>query len=389
MLDTRSLSHLICDSMNLEYRSDYYFDAMGLCVRYIVGLDSAFDFQHKLNAMPWMKKGRKTSAKAFRMMMMGSMYIYRDLKFYICNLSYKRGVDLDYVKNIREHFNVFNSDSYWIFTVLTETNGLRKEIKQSPKLKGLTLADVSPVEYRLMNETFKTAYGRILTFIKSATYRKLRFVSSSTNTEFTDMYNDISIKAMSAFYSCYPLTKTFAYVMNYVNRSITNHVLNMVNMATSKKRARIVNVGKDKHGFDQFELLAVSENQFRKNKDGEYSSYEDMLSNQLLDDQLDQTETSYSIEQILVKAKPKKRKFLQVISGQLDNKFTRWLIDNKHISKRSTMTNVEFQDKCCPRLFIELLRDFMDLKKEQCRKFLRSIHHALTGERNENAASYL
>lgn len=101
----------------------------------------------------------------------------------------------------------------------------------------------------LSAQDLKALMSRLAKFCKNISYRKLRFIHNSDNAVLMeDIYSELQMKALKMVRHYEHLSKDGKHdllkIENYVKSGITNHVTNLINYHTTKKRARISNITK-------------------------------------------------------------------------------------------------------------------------------------------------
>ncbi len=291
--------------LGVDLQSQAALDYATYILRYIVGLDNAFAFQRNF-------KGACESAKVFRLGLANQAYFTLQLKYAFLSAALGK-LTPEQLSSIQADFQIVRDDMVMLKRVLLQ-RGLRKEVKTT----GVRSSDVTRSRMQFDLQIYQQLYPHVLRVIGSITYRRMRFITTSTNTEFVDLNNELVCKSLNVFYSMMPIRKELAHVKNYVLRAVNNHAINMIEERTSGKRGRLVQGAKDGFGGHNYDLTVVSNNQL-KVEEAEIA-YDDLAS-----DGSDLTET-LDFDRLLKRySAPNCRTFLLLVTGNEDPAFTDYL----------------------------------------------------------------
>lgn len=331
--------------------------------RYLSGIDNAFAFQRKFKKVCAVDSN--PSAKNFRLSFARKSYFCLNLKYAFIAASLAP-LTTENLSGIANDFGIDRNDMVMLKRVL-----LLRGVRASVKAKGYKLSEVS----RLRMEADKIVYRELLPEIQrvigSITYRKMRFISTSTNTEFSDLNNSLQCKALSVFYSLMPLRTSVAHVKNYILRALNNESVNMIDESTSEKRGRLVQGAKDGFGGNNYDLVVVSDNQIRVSMDGEVASYDD-----LGHDGSDITET-LDFDRLLRRygAAPNRRAFLMLVTGHEDSSFTEFL--RKQRCLRNGEDSVDYYNRVQTSEYHDQVNAFLGIDPSLATAFLGFLGKAL------------
>jgi hypothetical protein len=224
-------------------------------------------------------------------------------------------------------------------------------------------------------------YTDLMKHIRQKTFRKLRFLVKAENTEFSDFYGELLYKAIKTYYLMVPTTKTPAHVLNYLRTTCTNHALNIIGAKTSNKRRRMSNAGSDGFGGNNFSLTCVSENQLASADGEEAMSYEGTLNSS---NQADSSKfiSDLNFERVIVQQgkSPLRRRAIQIISGQEDSRFTRYLRAREFIRPEEDCTDYVTRTK--HENVVTYLADHLGVPKKRLDKFLKKVGTELIKHRS-------
>lgn len=368
----RSLAKTICKMFGVELDGVDFSVIFSQTLSYITKGITAFKYQKVLK--PYCK-GLSFSAKDFRLSLHESRYMILNLKLFTLRLGRHKSLTLPLIKEITENLQVRITDAKRIVQVWEQHSGFRKRIKTEARsipqhrLELLTLEGVGQYFGNVI-------YNDVMRYIRFMVYKKLRFVVSSNNDEFTDYQNDVLAKVVQAFYTMIPVVdKTDLHVLNGLKQTVHNHIINIIKSETSQKRGRLIPVGVDAQGRVINKLMVESENQMAIVEGQEDSSYDELHGG--TGNNMDRFELEFSISEILGKlaVTSKKHRFLQILMGQEDAEFTAWLQVRK-IATRSE-DNVDVQMKTSTEDFNRMLGEFLNVEERKLAAFINSLRNQL------------
>lgn len=325
---------------------------------YLSGIDNAFAFQRKFKQVC-----KNKSAKVFRLSFATKAYFSVNLKYAFLSAGLNK-LTLDMMHSIQEDFGVTHNDMVMLKRVL-----LQRGVRSVVKAKGYRPTEVTKQRMELDKSMYAELLPDIQRVIGAVTYKRLRFISTSTNTEFHDLGTQLACKSLSTFYSLMPINKTIDHVRNYVLRAVNNEALNMIEASTSAKRSRLVQGAKDGFGGNNYELMVVSNNQI-KSEEAE-TTYDD-----LGNDGSDITET-LDFDRLLVRygKTPSRREFLLLITGHDSQLFTEYL--RKQRCLRGSEDSVDFYNRCDNDEYQSLVNSYLGVDPDLSKAFLGFLGKAL------------
>lgn len=357
-----SLYRIIRRFSNAEKYSDSFHEIYVHSVRYLCGCITAFDYQRILKTMPI-----TVSAKRFRLEIQRHSNLTLNLKLLMLKMVTVRGLS-------RETFDahatdVEAKDRTVCFAILKGLSWVKAELRA--RLDGIKSDNPTANRDGVMR-IFHDAYSSVMRYVKGLVYAKMRFIVKSENLEFQDLHNEVMSKVYTSLVSLVPTTECFEYIVNYMKRSAHNHVINMIKAATTQKRGRLVNVGKDKHDQHQFSMLCSSFSQLNI-VDDEGNSVE--LEGE--DHSFSSFELKYSINEVVnqLGKRPRKQRFITILMGHDDAEFTKWL-KQKSIARESE-DHVDVQNRTDPSVFNKYVADFLRLTSSNLDRFLASLKSKL------------
>lgn len=362
-----SLYNSISTQLSVVEDSEDHLYVYAESLLYLAGAVQAFSYQRFVK-----KYCVSISAKKYRLSLQGDRYTNLMLKLYMLRLVVDKVRSEDRARSLAGTLEIEAADAAVIWLLYRTNSWFRKEltaVSKSINTRTETLC------HKGVQRTFNRVFPSVHKYIKSITYKKLRFLVKSTNTDFQDYHQDLSAKVSQAFYSLVPLEHTDEYITNYLKRAAHNHAINIIKSETTQKRGRLINVGVDRSNAHQFSLLCVSENQMTPVLDSDGNA----LSPDAVDESAcsEKFELRFSIGEILnnVKRQTKKYRFLTLLLGEEDSSFTQWLRQNKLCS--TTEDNVDVQTRATPEAYTSYIARFLQVAKSKVESFFQKLRNQL------------
>lgn len=353
-----SLYAIISRLSTAEKYSDSFNEIYVHSIRYLCGCITAFDYQRVLKTLPI-----TVSAKRFRMELQRHSNLTLNLKLLMLKMSTIRGLSRQTFDS--KATDITAKDRTICYAMLKELSWIRSELRN--RLDGIGSNNPTADREGVM-KIFHDAYESVLRYVKGLVYAKMRFIVKSENLEFQDLHNEVMAKVYTSLVSLVPTTECFEYIVNYMKRSAHNHVINMIKAATTQKRGRLINVGKDKYNQNQFSMLCSSFSQLNLIDDEGNPAEIDSADNSFATFEL-----KYSIHEVVAgfDRKPRKQRFITILMGQDDAEFTQWL-KQKSLA-RDSEDHVDVQNRTDPTLFNKYVADFLRVSSSNLDRFLTSL----------------
>lgn len=370
----------ICSELNLEYKSDQFYDVFHATVDYLVGVTNAFDYQSSLKELVNFKD-LELSAKDFRLELIRHNKGHLGLRMLCLNLIKTNKVTKENLVQWTNVTKVAPCDAIACHKIYC-INGIKYKARRSERVSSIPKHLTHCSQLTQIDQMLQRIWPKVMTTIKRTTYTKLRFISSSTNTDFKDLHSDLQVKALHAFYKLMPTCQPEAYVINYVRRAVTNHANNVISACTTQKRGRLVKAEADGFGGNNFTLRVASENQLNINmEDNEVIQYDSMMSLDLQLSTMLNEEIQFSVQQVLDRYRHLRRKnrFLRIMFGQEDREFSEWLV-NKGYTKDND--NTVYQDSTDPAEFVSTVGQFLRVPERSLQAFMCTIRQHFVGHGN-------
>ncbi len=364
-----SLAGIICNVFGIELDSEEFYVLFGQSVSYITKGITAFKFQHFLK--PYCKK-IKTSAKVFRLMLHKTKYLSLDMKMFMLRMARVKSVTLDVVKALTKEFDLWIIDAKRIVEVWKTQNVFRARLKKVAK--AIPKDGAHLLTHAGLKVVFNRLYPKVYKYIKYITHKKLSFLIRSTNQTPADFHNELLEKVVQAFYSQVPIMKEDAHMINSLNLTAHNHMVNIIKAETSLKRGRLVAAGVDRNGMPRYELLCAAENQRAVKADtSENLDYTDVDTG----NDMQKFELQFSVSEILSKleTRSKKHRLMLLLMGTEDVEFSNWLRAKKVATKAED--NVDVQVRVSVAEFNRLVSAFLHVSETNTNVFLLKLRKQL------------
>jgi hypothetical protein len=372
-----SLCDLIASKFGFTTKSDEFYSVFAHTMSYLTRGIGYSEYQDRLKPFC---EAAPFSAKDFRLMLHQSQYLSLIVKLYTLRLGKSRSVDKTLAQRLQRSYGLHSCDAAKIWRFWNQQQRFRSRIKQAVKEYD---ADTHLNPKLLQDILQRVILKPVSKYIKSFTYRKLRFICKSQNLDLRDLHTELTIKAVDAYYKLMPCVLEGPHVINYIKRAIHNSGINLISANTSQKAGRLINNDETGEKRDAFTLLVVSENQMRISAESDPVSYEELAGH----NPIERVEIEHSVEQLVsgVKEGSKKHKFLTILMGSDDEEFTKWLRCNKHCSNRET--NSDLQVRMNPNTFNILLGRFLRVDQRKVDRFITSLKTKLDPTETLRAAA--
>lgn len=358
-----SLSSYILENLELVKPNDEFLSVLAETALYLVQVNTAFEYQNAIRDIC-----HKMSPKLFRLGLIRNAYFLLNVKLFVLHLAKTRGATKADARAYAKEFGISKDDQKYLFKLYEQVPWFGKELRKVTKT----------VEWDHLNLTeikadFDDVFPSVIKYVRSKVYKKLAFISRSTNTDFKDLVQDVMVKVLHSYYKLVPTNKTLLYITNYLKRSANNHIVNIIKAETTKKRGRLVNVGDNKNNEPQFNLLCVSENQARKVVDDDGNELSLTSDSEDESNSFAKFEVMFSIDELLksVRVGSKKHRFLLIILGFEDREFTEFLRERK-IAK-PTEDNSDVQERTSVSEFNELIAEHLSVKVLKLTDYLNKV----------------
>lgn len=351
----------------IDLRTDDGLDFARLAIEYIVGVKPAFPFQHEA------KQYLTTmSAKDFRMKLLEEGYVVTRFKFAALTISLSP-YSKERVRAVGKAFKLRRNDIVLLIKAFRK-RAWRADVRSLLQAKDITPDMCDKKAYDKVQSALRGIVEEITPTVRGIVHNKLRFLVNSENLEYGDFHNELFCKAVSAYYIETPTVKEHAHLVNTLRRACHNHALNIISSRTSQKRQRLVNKGDDGFGSYKFELAVTSENQLSANSEGDVMNYDELAGG----DNSSGTMLS-NVNYIKVVKRlgstPKRKKLIEIISGEFCPQFTDYLQVTGKI--RYDKDNTDFIETASSKSILETISKYYNVKVNRLRRFYHTLGNEL------------
>lgn len=213
---------------------------------------------------------------------------------------------------------------------------------------------------RIQRQNTRTV-KRCSKFVKSFVIRKLRFLTKGSSLTIEDLVSDLVLRCYDSLLIQYPVIESSLHRDNIYRRAIHNNGLNLLYFYNNKGRATMIN----------YDGNFICTNVYYSNGNP------DITDDHRLDKMLDHNDDEYydnldseiSYKNILKQYKGKDRKFIKLLTGTYNKKFSRYLgTDNDELFDK--ISTDKYIDYCC---------DYLELSKYKTYILLNNLKQALGG----------
>ena len=355
--------------LGLDFNSPDHMTVVRGIVSYLCGVDSAYELQRQLKPV-FAELDVPFSPQVFRLELIEKGYFILNIKFMALNLCLSPPT-VENVHQFCNDFDVMKNDAVLLRRCF-EDNKWRKAMRRSERMQGVKKAHVSVDCLDAAKVDMHNRYDILMKHIRSLCYKRLRFLVSSENSEFSDFHGELFYKAVREYYRMIPTHKPEAHILNSLRLACTNHAKNIIDAKTTNKRRRLYNEGSDGFGGYTFNLKVLSENQAFLVDDGDTVSYESTLNSESID-RYKTVMTQINFERLVqnLGISSVRRRALLIVAGHEDRRFTRFLRDRGVITVEEDCT--DFVHRCGFNSVVARLSEHLRVKEDRLRRFLLSV----------------
>lgn len=340
------------------------------CILCLAGVNSAFDFQSNVKSIDLSPTGM--SGKDFRLRLMEKSYLTVNVKY--------AALFLSLVPNNADSYNKLQSflsqSDVQIFRQFFSRRSFKSNVKAYAIGRGLKVQDVTYTAMRRDKKMFEAYLPKAMRHIKSRVRKKLTFVINAENDSAKDFTSDLTVKVLRAYHSLIPTKQPEAYIVNYIRRSATNEANNLIDKHTTNKRGRMVRGKEDGFGGHDWEMICRSESQTKINEEGE-TEYQTLLNQH--EDHAPSIDSSIMMSRLMDKFKGRKLKILKILSGTVDEGFTRFLKAKNKLGRG--IDHTDYQRRVPHTTYLETLAQYVGVYQDAFMKFVQYIGRVLTAHK--------
>uniref|UniRef100_A0AB39CDK6 Uncharacterized protein n=1 Tax=Pseudomonas phage HRDY3 TaxID=3236930 RepID=A0AB39CDK6_9VIRU len=340
------------------------------CILCLSGVNTAFDFQRNVKDIDLTPTG--LSGKELRLGLLEKSYLTVNVKY--------AALFLSLVPNNADSYNklqaYLTASDIALFRQYFSRRNFKAQVKANALGRGIVVQDVTHVAMRRDKKAFEGYLAKAMRHIRSRVRKKLTFAVKAENNSAQDYTSDLTIKVLRAYHSLIPTKQPEAYIVNYIRRSATNEANNMIDKHTTAKRGRMVKGKADGFGGNDWDLVCRSESQMGVNAEGE-SEYDTLMNKH--EDHAPCVDSAIMLGRLMTKFKGRKRKILEILSGQIDEGFTRFLKRNNKLGRG--VDHQDYQNRVPHQTFLKTLAQYLGVYQEAFMRFVHYIGGVLTAHK--------
>jgi hypothetical protein len=203
---------------------------------------------------------------------------------------------------------------------------------------------------------------------------KLSYLSKFGFDEMENIVGELMLSSLVAYYKKVPCSFTEEHLLNYLRRTITNAGKNIANAYSAQKRNDVIRNKASGEGFDEYSSIVVRPR---------YTAEDGDTINEIdLGVVNEEQELHFDIFLVhmadRLQRMPRKLRFLRLLAGWDDQKFTSWLIKHRYI--RSSGNCVDFCDRTDPNVYVEVVRQHCRVSRKAASKFIEQLRQEFSAQ---------
>jgi len=316
--------------------------------------------------------GEGISVREFRAELGVQGYILKNIKTwlyysYVHNAYWTR----QQATRTSQEFEVKSRDTE-LARYLKRSKDLRRALPPyTDRYKALPLRGINAATERVVKE--------VDIYTRKFVTKKMRFLARSYGIDLEDLVMDLLLRGIQSLLLMYPCVDSRLHSTNIAKRSIHNHGVNLILKHTSKSRNNLI-----RNDDGTFSSLKVSLDMLRDSL--RVVESDDFLVSTLTGSQQSFRDRAFTIEDALTARSllagygGKKRRFLELLTGTHDARFTDWLQEKKMV--RKGVTNEQYFERLlgCGRLhrYIRYCLRSLDVPQRTGLAFLQELRVRLS-----------
>lgn len=306
--------------------------------------------------------------KNFRLQLNGNGYTFKIKAFiyYCVTKGVQRGKRLEKIRRM--------------FGVKTEDLSLLKYANRNKKLSALLRRYINRLRYsaftlRSFRALISEQYEDLKAYAMRYVRKKMDFGLMKSIKD--DITHDLLAQGMQAAMVMYPCYKCKLHAINIIKQCIHNTGVNIIEWHTTKGRATLIRNKDGTFSSNKVSLDAlVAEG--RTLSPGATDSYGNQILGMPARAQ-ESVENKLSVDQVLSSVSGRRKRFLLLLQGAVDKKFTRWLHEEKRIDRG--LDNEDHYEKLLSNgqqdVYISQASEFVGLTKVKTDRLFQSLRASL------------
>lgn len=274
-----------------------------------------------------------------------SGYMLQNVKFWL------------FTGKIQKGFKIHREDKV-LLDVCASSSRIQKQLASLRE-------EYKAVPLNKVHQFLHDSYPEVHKYSTRLVHAKLSFIVKSFNLEAQDLVTDIMAEGLRSFYLTYPGLESKEHGIRLLKRSIHNHAINLIHSFTAQKRKRLIST---KTGYAS-QVLSWEDyiSKDVSNPDGT-SDCVDLVVKEVHKT----SDLKMSVETLLSRVGEMEVKAMRLLMGDVDQKFTAFLMDEGYLDEDETNEDLSEDDE-----YVSLVWEFLGLKGNRRKQFIRQLKQGL------------
>lgn len=218
-------------------------------------------------------------------------------------------------------------------------------------------------------------YNDLTTYTNKFVGKKLRFATMSSHLSVEDISADLRIHGIQGFLAQYPAVESDLHAFNVAKRTIHNQGINLIHHFTTAR-----NLQMEKQSDGTFISLKISLDVMFDGNSGlnKITQFTTLDGSSCGEQEVDNEDAmSYTLERMIKNAQPQRRRFLKLVSGQHNKRFSRWLTEAHNIQTENDEAFDGMLRRGTIDRYISLAGEFVGWTPDETKKELQNIRKEL------------
>lgn len=303
------------------------------------------------------------SPKDFRLKVKDFGYATFNVKFYLLSI-FKTTKEFCRGRFYRraKHYSIYEDDISMCYHAF-KTELSRDLVTSVPRFTSIKRSQVYPKAFKAARRALAILVKDVGPHCNKLSRSKMMFITKYSGMEQYEFSSELVLKAISSYYHMLPVDLAhkrklnqgdhdLSYELNYMRRAATNHCNNIIKSYTTECRGRLFNMGTDNGDNAVYVVRTINESQISISaEDGQgiedYSSFASQEHSSALTSVED---FHMTVDRILSRMRPTKRKLVYKLLTKQSNRFEHWLEDNNLVRSNVKTAHDYFTEK--PKLTV-------------------------------------
>ena len=336
----KSLKQFISDKLELIPDSDGVTQVFTATVKHILGGLDCPEYHRAIKDHANFS-ALEFSPKDFRLKLKDFGYAAFNIKFYLFSILKSKKVFKEARFYSRASEYRIEAEDICLCYHALKSDRTQELIKSLPRFSSFTRKQVYPKAFNFARRSLAKLAVDVEPHCKKLSVSKLAFITRYNGMEKHEYTSDLVLKAISAYYQMLPVDlehkrkhnqddRNLEYELNYMRRAATHHCSSIIKSNTTEGRGRLFNMGSDNGENAVYVVRTINESQISITaEDGQgvedYSTFASLERSGALTNVED---FHLTVDRILSRMKPTKRKLVYKLLTKQSKKFEHWLEDN-------------------------------------------------------------